>query len=328
MDQQVREKVVPLWLHGFAVLTVALTVVLLFLGGRVTTFRVGMADPVWPTPPWYLLVFDYDKHNAGFLIEHTHRLVGWIVGACTIVLAVGLWLEAKKSSLRWLGWVALGAVIVQGLLGGFRVRLHALLGPNLALIHGVFAQVVFCILVGVMVLTSPRRPGEVAEEDRGSLRRIAMFLVGVVFLQVVWGAMVRQDYGKVAARLHLLTAFGVAATAIWLVMGMTRRPTTWKAMRRLGILLTGLLIGQVFLGVEAWLSKFARGFYMELEAAPTVLQATFRTLHVVVGAGVLATSVAIVIRLGQTPARVSQPETRVQPHSRTDAVLEEVEGIV
>lgn len=327
MDQQIRENVVPRWLHGFAVLTVVLTVVLLFLGAVVTTFRVGMADPIWPTAPWYLLVFDYEP-RAGFLIEHTHRLAGWIVGACSIVLAIGLWVEARKSPLRWLGWVALGAVIIQGLLGGFRVRLHALLGPNLALVHGVFAQVVFCVLVSVMVLTSPRRPCEIAEEDRVPLRRRAMFLVGIVLLQLVWGAMIRQDHGKVAARLHLLTAFGVVATATWLVVGMTRRPTTWMAMRRLGILLTGLLVGQVILGVEAWLSKFARGFFMELQTAPTILQATFRTFHVVVGAGVLATSVVILLRLSRATTRVTQPETRVQSHSRTDAVLEEVEGIV
>ena len=43
--------------------------------------------------------------------------------------------------------VALIAVIVQGLLGGFRVRLHALFGTNLAVIHGCFAQLVFALLV-------------------------------------------------------------------------------------------------------------------------------------------------------------------------------------
>ena len=47
---------VPRWLHVWAIFTVAVTVVLLVLGQLVTSFRAGMADPIWPTEPWYLFV--------------------------------------------------------------------------------------------------------------------------------------------------------------------------------------------------------------------------------------------------------------------------------
>src|SRR5947199_5765046 len=114
------QPVSPRWLHGLAVLTVCATVVLLTLGAIVTTFRVGMADPVWPTAPWYLFFISWQEPSPGFLIEHSHRLAGYIVGCCVIVLAAGLVLSASRTWLRVLGAVALLAVIAQGVLGGFR----------------------------------------------------------------------------------------------------------------------------------------------------------------------------------------------------------------
>src|SRR6185437_10743718 len=125
-------------------------------GAIVTTFQVGMADPVWPTMPWHLALIDWREPNPGFVIEHTHRLAGYIVGCCVIVLAAGLCFSARRTWLKWLGVAALAGVIVQGLLGGFRVVLHAILGTNLAVIHGRFAQIVFSLLVSLAVLTSAR----------------------------------------------------------------------------------------------------------------------------------------------------------------------------
>src|SRR3954464_6791007 len=125
------------WLHRWAVLTVCATFCLLLLGAVVTTFRVGMADPVWPTYPWHLLLISYDEPSAGFLIEHTHRLAGYLVGCCVIVLAVWLTVSSRRGWLTGLGWAALLCVIAQGLLGGFRVRLNVLFGTALAAVHGV-----------------------------------------------------------------------------------------------------------------------------------------------------------------------------------------------
>ena len=65
---------VPRWLHGWAILTVTATAVLLALGSLVTTFRVGMADPVWPTTPWFLFFASWTEPKPGFIIEHAHRL--------------------------------------------------------------------------------------------------------------------------------------------------------------------------------------------------------------------------------------------------------------
>src|SRR5260370_12037930 len=84
------------WLHLWAVLTACATFVLLLLGAVVTTFRVGMADPIWPTYPWHLLLVSWEEPRPGFLVEHSHRLAGYIVGCCVIVLAVGLWRNGAR----------------------------------------------------------------------------------------------------------------------------------------------------------------------------------------------------------------------------------------
>src|SRR3954466_5760358 len=96
---------VPRWLHVWAVLAVAATFLLLVLGQMVTSFRAGMADPIWPTEPWYLL--NNYRVDFGYLIEHTHRILGFLVGALVSVLALGLWATHPVAAARWVGLVAL-----------------------------------------------------------------------------------------------------------------------------------------------------------------------------------------------------------------------------
>jgi heme a synthase len=285
----------PRWLHVWAILTVAITAVPVALGGWVTTIKAGMADPVWPTTPWYLFFADWREPRPGFLIEHAHRLAGYTIGLCAIVLAVGLWMKARNRALRWLGVIALGAVIVQGMLGGFRVVLNELFGTNLAAIHGTFAQIVFSLLVAIAVLTAPVRRGEpIAPAQLNQLRRFTIILAGLVFLQVVWGAILRHTPGPAVQRLHLLTAFVVVAAAVW-VIRLSCAPDLNKRFVRFRIVLIHLLALQVLLGVEAWLGKFASGILPDLERV-TPEQVKIRIAHVLVGAGVLATSVAFAVR--------------------------------
>src|SRR5207249_5017841 len=87
---------VPAWLHAWALFTVVVSVGAVALGAVVTTFRVGMADPVWPTYPWHLLLISWDEPSPGFLVEHAHRLVAYLAGFCVIVLAAGLWLGGSR----------------------------------------------------------------------------------------------------------------------------------------------------------------------------------------------------------------------------------------
>src|SRR5262245_1566459 len=90
----------PRWVHYLAIERAVTTFPLVVVGGLVTSTRVGMADPVWPTPPWYFVwLVSAGKamdSGPGFLIEHGHRLLGWIVGALTLALAASLWFKDSR----------------------------------------------------------------------------------------------------------------------------------------------------------------------------------------------------------------------------------------
>jgi len=99
------------WIRRLVWLSLLLAFPLLLLGTMVTTFRVGMVDPLWPTEPWYLM-FDRSRPDAvpiwkeerpGYLIEHFHRVFGYLIGltilAQTVVIgfkskSFGIWLSA------------------------------------------------------------------------------------------------------------------------------------------------------------------------------------------------------------------------------------------
>src|SRR5208282_793711 len=70
-------------LHAVALLTALCTFVLIFLGGMVTSKHAGMSVPDWPNSYGYnMFLFPPSKWVGGILFEHTHRLMGTVVGFC------------------------------------------------------------------------------------------------------------------------------------------------------------------------------------------------------------------------------------------------------
>jgi heme A synthase len=282
---------VPAWLHAWAVLTVVVATALLALGGVVTTIQAGMSDPDWPTYPWHLLISSWDMGRFDFVVEHSHRAAGYLVGCCVIVLAIGLWLQARARWLAWLGTAALLGVVAQGVLGGMRVLFDVSQGSTLKEIHGFFAQVVFSLLVGLAVLTARRSPGASLEE--GHARRCfrsALALSVLLLIQLAWGVLVRHTHAGAAQRLHILTAFAVVAAAAWFIKTAWETPAGWQAFGRPAVLLVVLLVVQLALGVEAWIDQYAGPLPPEAQAV-TLPSAIVRTAHVLVGTGILATAV-------------------------------------
>lgn len=100
---------VPPWLHLLAVVTVVDAALVLVLGGFVTTFRAGMADPVWPTEPWYLA--ENYKLDFGYLLEHGHRIAAWLLGPLGLVLSFGIWACHPDRGTKWRGILAAIAMI-------------------------------------------------------------------------------------------------------------------------------------------------------------------------------------------------------------------------
>jgi cytochrome c oxidase assembly protein subunit 15 len=142
-----------IWLHRFATLTALATLFLICLGGLVTSHGVGMSVPDWPTTYGYnMFFFPISKWVGGILYEHSHRLVASAVGMLTVVLAVWLALKEKRAWLRTLGWLAVVAVVLQGVLGGLRVTA---LKDEIGIFHATLAQL-FLVLVSAIALFTSR----------------------------------------------------------------------------------------------------------------------------------------------------------------------------
>src|SRR3954453_17155754 len=167
-----------------AVFAALFTWPLIFVGGLVTTYRVGMAVPDWPTTfGMNMFLYRFWEGAWGVFIEHGHRLYGAAVGLASIVLMVWFLVAERRRSLKGLGVLALLAVIRQGVLGGYRVRLNS---TTLAAVHGCTAQAFFALMVVLCVLTgrdwaTPPRP----VADGQHLRRRAWATLALVYAQVV-----------------------------------------------------------------------------------------------------------------------------------------------
>jgi heme A synthase len=296
----------PRWIHAVAVLTAVTALPLLFLGAEVTTKQVGMVDQEGLRQPWHLwslvsekgVNYFADPPNWGLLIEHSHRTVGWIVGTCAIVLALSLGFGQRRLLLRWLGFAALLAVSAQGVLGILRVKYNALAGPEIAFMHGCTAQLVFALLVSVAYLTSSAWGGSLSGASIDArLKKPALLLVGLVYSQIVLGALMRHSESVLAPRLHLLAAAAVVASAAALsATYWSNRDRDLRLSRVLCVLLV-LIAVQLFLGVEAWFSKFTTtGSLVQLTPLidyPDLL----RSGHLLVGSLLFACSVVVVLQV-------------------------------
>src|SRR3954471_3437748 len=139
-------------LHLLAVLTACATFPLIFMGGLVTSHGAGMSVPDWPNSYGYnMFLFPPRFWVGGILYEHTHRLMGTVIGFLSIVLAVYAWKVEERQWVRNLALAVLGAVIFQGVLGGLRVVWVKL---DLAIIHACFAQAFFCLTALMAMVTS------------------------------------------------------------------------------------------------------------------------------------------------------------------------------
>jgi cytochrome c oxidase assembly protein subunit 15 len=278
--------------HWVAVFAAVFTWPLIFVGGLVTTYRVGMAVPDWPTTfGMNMFLYRFWEAAWGVFIEHGHRLYGAAVGLATIVLAVWFLAAERRWWLKALGVLALLAVIGQGVLGGYRVRLNS---TTLAAVHGCTAQAFFALMVVLCVLTGRDWAGPVERvPDRDHVRRRAAVTLALVAAQVVVGAWLRHFGTSASLWLHALLAtavWGHAAALSWRVdRARVRTPALLAAGRALG----GLVTFQVVLGIAAW--WLLRPFD-GMPRTVTTLQALVRTAHQANAALLLAATVILTMR--------------------------------
>jgi hypothetical protein len=88
------------------------------------------------------------------------------------------------------------------------------------------------------------------------------------------------------------------AVAVWVLRVVFVLPAARARFGAVGWFLAALLAAQVYLGVEAWMIRFAQ--YTLPELVPiTPLGAATRTAHALVGTGLLAASLGLAVRVAQ-----------------------------
>lgn len=280
------------WPHRLAVVTAGTTLLLIFVGGLVTNTGSALAVPDWPTTFGYnMFVYPWSKMVGGIFYEHSHRLIGSTVGLLTVALAVSLWLTEARNWLRALGLAAVVAVSIQGVLGGMRV---VLLNQPLAIFHACLAQAFFALLVSLAVATSwfwEHAAEQPRLLDALRLRSMALTAVSLVYLQIVWGALLTHTGTRLDA--HLLFAVLVTGSACLLVVCVLSRYADRTELRRPALLLLALLMTQLGLGLAVYLWRFTA-----LNAAmDPALGLAFQSMHRITGTAVLGAVTMLAMRI-------------------------------
>jgi len=268
-----------------AALTAGMTLVLILAGGFVTTTGTGDTIPDWPRS-WGM------KMGGGWLVEWTHRAAAGIVALLVTILAVRLQMREPRPWVRRIGWIAFGAVILQALLGGLRI--HTLAPVPVAIVHACFGQVVFCAMVSVALFVSRSWTETPLDESASSARRLGSLATVFAFLQLVAGAVTRHTHAVLV--LHL-----VGAGLVLLFVSLFASRLMMTPLRKGANVLLALLGIQMVLGVATWMIK--SGGFQRSHESPLVSIVTV-SVHVAVGAALLATSLGVTLMCRRGPATV------------------------
>src|ERR1700731_1218014 len=184
------------WLNRFAWFTAVATLLLICSGGMVTSKGVGLAVPDWPTTFGYnMFLFPVSKWIGGVLFEHTHRLIASAVGFLTIILAIWLWRAEDRQSVKTLGLIAVGAVILQGILGGVRVTM---LKDQIGIFHACLAQAFLGLIVLIAIVTTgfwrSIAPAHVDPKKFALTKTLAIATTIAIYAQLALGATMRHQH--------------------------------------------------------------------------------------------------------------------------------------
>ena len=284
--------------HRTAFATMLTALLPIAVGALVTSMNAGMAFRDWPnsdgqfmlTYPW---LADFVRGTMDKFVEHGHRLAGMLIGFTSILLVAVVW---KCESRRWVRGMAaavLGCVIVQGLLGGGRVLAN---DPRMAMVHGNFAAIVFCLMGTLTLVTSRRWMSESKSETNNDLRMlkvIAGLTTLTIYLQFVLGGRQRHLHDMLYE--HLGTAALVMIAVLATFMTVQRSGIDW--LKSAGRWMLFLFVVQAGLGIGSWITKFglASTGYVAVQGSP--MQLAIRSSHTVVGMLLLMTSVILLLRV-------------------------------
>ena len=311
------------WPHRLAMLLAGVVFPLIWVGGLVTTYDAGMAVPDWPgTYGYNMFLYPLETWLTGpfdLLVEHGHRLLGSTAGIISIALVAAAFVWEPRKAVRWLAAGLLVLVIMQGILGGMRVRND---DRMLAKIHGCVGAAFFASVVGYCVITSRWwwRQRLMNLNNRQLVRRtnrltqLALLMLVLSYCQLVLGAFLRHiavdaspTHYKILVIAHVVGAVLLVLGTFtqWVVTGLSRARTS--GIRPSIHVLMLLVLMQFLLGLGTWVVKFGWPVWFENQsyAAAFVIgeksyvQMHLITAHVAVGSLILGTWVVHFLRCHQ-----------------------------
>lgn len=267
------------------------TLLLIVAGALVTSNDAGLSVPDWPTS--FGSLYKIPPMVGGVKWEHGHRMFAELIGLLIIAMAVWTQRVEQRKWMKALGWIALAAVVGQGILGGLTVLFY--LPWAISTAHATLAQTIFCAVVAMALFTSRswlQDSEPIAEFGLApSTNTLTTLTAAAVWVQLILGAAFRHSGMKLLP--HLIGACVVAAFICWTVIRVLTRYGNVPQLRKPAQLLLALLMLQLGLGFVAYITRVQWGRDAVQPLASMVLSTVS---HVAGGALVLATSVILAIQ--------------------------------
>ncbi len=284
-------------LHRYSMFVACATFFLLFAGGLVTSTGSGLSVPDWPLSFGKL----FPKMTGGVFFEHGHRLVAGTVVFLTLGLVVWILRKEDRPSVRWLGIFSIVAIFLQALLGGMTVLLK--LPPAVSVAHAGLAQLFFCSVVAITLLTSATwMKGQRNIPDYGfpSISTLTLVTLILIYFQILLGAIMRHIGAGLA-----IPDFPLAFGQVFPPKATMTFPVVIHFAHRVGAVVVSIFVlwtqlrilrltqrGEgVELRVGAWAALFL--LFTQVLLGGTIIwtqKAVFPTTsHVIIGAALLAT---------------------------------------
>ena len=286
------------WLHRFAWLTAALTLLLpVTTGAVVTTLKAGMVFADWPSSDGYnMLAYPWLSSARDQFVEHGHRLSGMTIGLLSLSLAISAWIFDRRSSVRFVATAIFFAVFAQGMLGGARVLLDEQL---LALLHGDFAALVFSLMATMVLITSrgwESRSRVSSEIESQSGLNTALVLVACLIAQYVMGGFLRhlRERSEFAWAWMVHPWFAVVVLFATVMFAVTVFRSESPHIRGCAQALVGLTVAQSLVGLATWYVKYGVPDWGVVAEQDSVAQIVICSLHKVVGMSTLMVGVLAV----------------------------------
>jgi cytochrome c oxidase assembly protein subunit 15 len=285
-------------LNAFAVFVAASTFFLIVAGALVTSTGSGLAVPDWPLSYGQY----FPEMKGGVFYEHGHRMIAGTVGFLMLLLAVSIWIWEPRRSVRWVAAAAVLSVVLQAVLGGATVLYG--LPPEVSIAHAMLGQTFFCLTVTLALMTSKTWAQGVAPEDARRLFPAQITATALVYAQLFFGAGVRHGAGMVFLHLHLVNAGAVAGILLAVFYTVRKKHRAASVLYRPAAVCASALLIQITLGLLAYLPMIGVESAFLLQGRTLMV-----TLHVAVGALILASSLAGTIWGGRLFRDIQKKET-------------------